>query len=431
MNKCVLSRVHFGKGFYILLLSTLLIYLVLTVLRNGDEFLKKFLSIYILIVDVLIILISTIFLNILSKTGIEVEFRNRIESVENIETPIKIFFKFKQISKFFKITKIEIGSDKGLWITRWSQNNNYVIVNIVGYPGAHKIYSYRVEISTLFSIYKALTIIILDTPVEILIAPSKHASRFNVETVLPYFQIFEGRASRRKGVSSEVMSVREFVPGDEYKKIHWKATARTKKLMVKEYEHRIYRTAVIIAFIHREFFIGEPPPIVFLIKILIDIAETLLLKGMKIVLGIVTEVDIKISTLIDITKTHNIYKILSEIEWPIDVIKYTTSNKLLKWFIRSILETFCRELCIVFLMVDPLDDIDIENLIDIYKLLNQQKHVVKVLLASPSAIRFLYSDKIELKDVDAVKREIIRLKKTISRLKTEDVYLPSAYLRVK
>ncbi len=41
---------------------------------------------------------------------------------------------------------------------------------------------------------------------------------------------------RRRGMGMQFMDIREYVPGDEYRRIEWKATARTGKLMVKEFE---------------------------------------------------------------------------------------------------------------------------------------------------------------------------------------------------
>ncbi len=41
---------------------------------------------------------------------------------------------------------------------------------------------------------------------------------------------------KRRGIGMQFMDIREYVPGDEYRKIEWKATARTGRLMVKEFE---------------------------------------------------------------------------------------------------------------------------------------------------------------------------------------------------
>jgi uncharacterized protein (DUF58 family) len=47
------------------------------------------------------------------------------------------------------------------------------------------------------------------------------------------------RLLRRRGLGSDLRELREHVPGDPFKRIAWKATARTGKLMVREYESEI------------------------------------------------------------------------------------------------------------------------------------------------------------------------------------------------
>ena len=44
------------------------------------------------------------------------------------------------------------------------------------------------------------------------------------------------RSARLRGGGSEFESMREYVPGDEYKKIDWSATARRGKLITRQYE---------------------------------------------------------------------------------------------------------------------------------------------------------------------------------------------------
>lgn len=83
----------------------------------------------------------------------------------------------------------------------------------------------------------------------------------------------------------------------------------------------------------------------------------------------------------------------------------------------------------MFLVVDPLDSMDIDSIANIYRTLNQQKHKVKVLLTTPLAIRFMYTARVEIADVDMLQKEATRLKNVIYTLKVSDVYLPTAYLK--
>jgi len=57
--------------------------------------------------------------------------------------------------------------------------------------------------------------------------------------------------SNRAGSSIEFFGVREFLPGDELRRIHWRTTARTGKLAVVEYEEVIARGMTLILDLER------------------------------------------------------------------------------------------------------------------------------------------------------------------------------------
>jgi uncharacterized protein (DUF58 family) len=50
------------------------------------------------------------------------------------------------------------------------------------------------------------------------------------------------RLLRQRGLGSDLREIRDHIPGDPFKRIAWKATARTRKLMVREYESEIMVT---------------------------------------------------------------------------------------------------------------------------------------------------------------------------------------------
>jgi len=52
--------------------------------------------------------------------------------------------------------------------------------------------------------------------------------------------------ARIKGVGQEFTDVRDYVPGDDFRYLEWKATARTGKLKVKEYELEAHLRAIFI-----------------------------------------------------------------------------------------------------------------------------------------------------------------------------------------
>ncbi len=62
-------------------------------------------------------------------------------------------------------------------------------------------------------------------------------------SVMPDFQIPAGSQfgntrslQRTQQITSDASTIREFVPGDAFKRIHWRSTARTGRIMVKEFD---------------------------------------------------------------------------------------------------------------------------------------------------------------------------------------------------
>jgi len=62
--------------------------------------------------------------------------------------------------------------------------------------------------------------------------------------------------SRRKGRGLEFTDIREYVPGDEMRRVNWKASARRNELMVNEYESERTGDTVILLDVRR-FYKGE------------------------------------------------------------------------------------------------------------------------------------------------------------------------------
>jgi len=365
--------------------------------------------------------------------NIEIKSNSIYEVIEDLSVTLELQLKPLGIAKLINIKKVNLNTDTGLRTLMWKFNklNHCLEVEVSGYPGKHSVYGLTVDLEPPLSILRISFKITFVNPIEIRVIPIKSRHIFNVEAVVPHLPLIEGRSSRRKGVGSEVFSVREFMPFDDFKRIHWKASAKVGKLMVKEYEHRMYRNAVVLTSIHNGFFTGEPPPITFLTKMILDVVENLLSQGMKVAVGLITEKDVKASTIVDRARVHEINKLLSNIEWPIAIDnKYVSSNILLRWFSRKITENLCREPCVVFIVVDPLSNIDIDNILNTYKDLKMRNHLVKILLSTPSTIRFLYTDNVGFEDVETVMGEVDKLKKVLVSFKTNDVYLPTAYLRI-
>jgi uncharacterized protein (DUF58 family) len=84
--------------------------------------------------------------------------------------------------------------------------------------------------------------------------------------------------SRRIGASTEFFGVREYVPGDEVRRINWKASARLERLYTNEYEGERSGDVVIVVDARRESFVGTDAdnPIEHGVRAALGIAERVL-----------------------------------------------------------------------------------------------------------------------------------------------------------
>lgn len=64
---------------------------------------------------------------------------------------------------------------------------------------------------------------------------------FHPSTGTPHERVGR-RLLRQRGLGSDLREIREHIPGDPFKRVAWKATARTRKLMVREYESEVLVT---------------------------------------------------------------------------------------------------------------------------------------------------------------------------------------------
>ena len=70
----------------------------------------------------------------------------------------------------------------------------------------------------------------------------------------------ESRSTRHwDNITTDVASVREYAPGDSFRRIHWPYTARMNSLMVKEFDMGISAEAWVVLDMQQGVHFGEPP----------------------------------------------------------------------------------------------------------------------------------------------------------------------------
>lgn len=93
-----------------------------------------------------------------------------------------------------------------------------------------------------------------------------------VKGTVPWFGIGTSRVS---GDEHEFYGIREYKPGDPIKRIHWLSTARKNKLIVKQFQHQVFFRATIIFNLDKDKNFGEGKESVaeYTIKIAASVAK--------------------------------------------------------------------------------------------------------------------------------------------------------------
>lgn len=143
------------------------------------------------------------------------------------------------------------------------------------------------------------------------------------KTILPGAIYMPGGRSltRRRGIGTQFIETREYVPGDDYRLIEWKATARTGRLMVREFEQETGLEVILILDTRSSMSYGiiGKTKFEYMIRGTAAIAEHLIRRGDLVGLAYSS----KTSTAIIRPargKAHmsTLIRTLSNIEWPSD-----------------------------------------------------------------------------------------------------------------
>lgn len=99
-------------------------------------------------------------------------------------------------------------------------------------------------------------------------------------------------ASRRIGIGTDFWGVRDYVPGDEVRRINWKASARIDRLFTNEYEGERSGDVVIVLDARREAFVGTEAdnPIEHGVRAALGLADNVLASRNRV--GLIVQRDV-------------------------------------------------------------------------------------------------------------------------------------------
>jgi len=287
------------------------------------------------------------------------------------------------VLRLFKLKGAWVIGDAGLKTVSWRLGAGGLELEVLAFMGGHRVRGVDLRVEDPLGFVEVNVAFIHD---EVVVRAVK---LFKGEGVVqqPVAEALYGvsMTKRRRGRGDEFYGVREYMPGDEYSRIFWKAFARLGRLYVKEFEFRLgFRGFVITAALHDGFFVGWKPAVEYIAGFLFNTARILVESGHWVRLGVVTERSVLVSEIVREGNISAFSSFLSGIDWPEKPSTNVSSNKVLRWFTKSLVRDSCREPCNVIVILDPMDSADVVFLGDLARELREAyRSHVQVYLTAP------------------------------------------------
>ena len=113
--------------------------------------------------------------------------------------------------------------------------------------GPAQIYGVQLKLGGPMGLFQSTSYRPIDLPVSILPrSASTRRSRLKLKATVAEQDALNAQSSQVRGMSNDIRELREHVPGDPFKHIAWKASARARKLIVKEYESQENLSAYVL-----------------------------------------------------------------------------------------------------------------------------------------------------------------------------------------
>jgi len=229
--------------------------------------------------------------------------------------------------------------------------------------------------------------------------------------------------ARVSGAGTEFLMVREYFPGDDTRRIDWKAYARTGKLTIKLFEKESSQGVILGVAIHDGFFQGRPSAFEILARELANLASSLVEAGLWVRLAVSTEYGVIIGEKASSPSTiSNVLQVLASVEWPKEPSHAVTANRVLGWLIREVLQsTRAGPSIAVIAVLDVVDESDLVMLTLLKKWVKAQGHEFLAIATPPPMLRLAGGDK-DLSNVSEARRSITQTQR-LSRTHGVDILI--------
>ncbi|MEO3993999.1 MAG: DUF58 domain-containing protein [Desulfurococcaceae archaeon TW002] len=332
------------------------------------------------------------------------------------ETPVLSLAIRTPYLKLLKITKVDLACDVGMRI------NNYVVryrdqvleteISLSARVGTHRINTLILYFTVLGGLAEGLMTLEIFT--EVCVLP-----KFSIGPIpysVPGFRHLGTGPSKTRGPGTNIFEVREYMPGDEFKKIDWKATARLSRLAVKEFEKEMHRDVIISLILSDKFFYPESRALENLFQEVCKLASGLLSNGLHVRLLVVSERSFLLSNKVtSISKIGELLEVLSRIEWPERPLMTYSALRVASWLLLPVVVNTCSAPCVVVNIVCLEDLSDAEAALRVFKRLKALAHEAIFITITPALID-LRTKEITLGDLSNMYQEVENLIKLSKKI---------------
>lgn len=332
------------------------------------------------------------------------------------ETPVLSLVVRAPHLELLKVVKADLACDAGLKLSDYSVRKNGQVLEIRmslnARVGTHRINTLFLRFVVLGGLAEGLMSLEIFTEVQVL-------PGFSIGVVpytIPGFRHLGVGPSRVRGPGTNIFEVREYMPGDEFKKIDWKATARLSRLAVKEFEKEMHRDVVISLVLSDKFFYPGSKALENLLREVCKLALGLLSNGLHVRLLVVTERGFLLSNKVtSISKIGELLGVLSRIEWPDRPLMTYSALRVASWLLLPVVVSTCSVPCAVVNIVCLEDVSDVEAAYRILKKLKTLAHDVVFVVTAPALID-LRQEEVTLEDLSSAYQEVENLVKLSRKL---------------
>ncbi len=287
-----------------------------------------------------------------------------------------------------------------------SPGNALIKVKVKGRLGRHSLGPLGIKYAVMGGVIKASSII--NVLSQLRVAPTVVARA--AVTAPPGAHVVGTSPSGRAGRGTQFYCVREYVPGDDFRSIEWKAYARTGRLAVKVFEHESFQGVLLGLAIHDGFFIGRPSAFEAIAREVSRLLASLIKAGLWVRLAVSTEYRVMLSSKVSsMSGFSDLLELLASIEWPKTPLPTASANRVIAWLVKEALKQVSPGPTLVVIIMEVMNESDMIMLKSLQRELAVRGHKLLVINASPPLLA-ISQGRLNLGTIGWARRSVERVK---------------------